>query len=81
MNVCWHVRRMRAPDPDPSLAKIGSGHSPRTLKTEKRPFVMRKPYLRLEGQVRSVLRPLTLARCTSAPGHEQPLAILLQTGR
>ena len=29
---------------------MGSGHSPRTLKSEKLPFVTRKPYLRVEHQ-------------------------------
>ena len=36
-------------DPDPSLAKIGSGHSPRMLKTEKQPFVMRELHLFVPG--------------------------------
>ena len=44
------------------------------LNTEKRPFAMRKPYLRLERQVRSALRPMALAVGTSAPGQEESLA-------
>src|ERR1039458_9536601 len=65
---------MRTIDPDPPLAHIESGHSPRMLNTEKRPFAMRKPYLRLERQVRSALRPMALAVGTSAPGQEESLA-------
>jgi hypothetical protein len=45
---------MTATATDPSLADIGSGHSPRTLKRE-RPFAMCKRYLHLERQVRKCI--------------------------
>jgi hypothetical protein len=45
---------MRTIDPDPSLAKIESGHSTRPPKIEKRPLATRNPYLRFGRQLRSV---------------------------
>jgi hypothetical protein len=48
-----NIRRVTEFDPEPTLARIGSSHSPRGLKNEKQPFIMRKPCLRLERQLRS----------------------------
>jgi hypothetical protein len=72
-NVWFRKSWTGAIDPLPSLANIRTGHSPRTLKTEKLPFAMRKPYLRLECQVPSLLRPLTTFYRASARGHDRPL--------
>jgi len=38
-----HSRFLHSLDAQPSPANIGSSHSPRTLKDEKRPFVIRNP--------------------------------------
>jgi hypothetical protein len=49
LSGCFPKSPRRTPDPDPSLAKIGSGHSPRMLKTEKRPLAVQIRYIGLGG--------------------------------
>jgi len=59
-------------DPYRSAAIIGSSHSPQLLKDDKPPFVMRKTYLRLERQGRSIWRSAAIPYLGSAPAQYLP---------
>lgn len=79
----WEIRAERqvstftraGSDPEPSLAKIGSGHSPRMLKSKKRPFAAQNPYFRLG--VGSAALPAI--RAWPSIGTSQPGAVIRLT--
>jgi hypothetical protein len=49
----FSLQRMRTHDPEPTLARIESGHSPRRLKNEKQTFATHNPYFRFGRRLRS----------------------------